>query len=849
MTDALLEHLDRLATVPVLLVASDYDGTLAPLVNDPAQALAHREAVIALRTLASLPQSHVAIISGRALTDLARLIGAPEDIHLVGSHGGEFDVGFATSLPDPVRRLRDQLELDVTAIAARYSGVTVEIKPAAVALHYRNADESTAEQALHEILSGPAVLEGVFTRHGKKVVELSAVDTNKGLALQHIRHRVGATAVLFIGDDLTDEAAFATLSGPDVGVKVGPGATRAGFRVSDPDDVARILARLSVRRSEWLAGDSGAPIENLSFLSDQRTAAIVTPFGRVIWACLPRLDSPALFAELLGGPTAGYFLVAPRDAAGPARQRYREHSLVLETQWKDVRVTDFLDCTGGRPGQRAGRSDLVRVLEGTGAVVIEFAPRLDFGRAKTSLRVREGGLEVEGTLDPIVLLAPGIVWDIREEAGHHTARAEVLLDDRPLALELRYGTGSLRPSAQSATERLRLTDQFWGAWARALTPCGLQPEQVRRSALILKGLCYGPTGAIAAAATTSLPEHVGGVRNWDYRYCWLRDAALAASALVKLGSTTEGMQFLDYVLGLLESAQSPERLQPLYTVTGGNLAPEAEIAELSGYRGSRPVRVGNAAARQVQLDVFGPIVQLLTDLAECDAPLSSQHWRITEAMVEAVERRWQEPDHGIWEIRHRRRHHVHSKVMCWATVDRAVAVEARFLDRRRPSWEALRGEIAEDILDQGYKPSVGAFTAAYDGDDLDAAALHVGLSGLLPPDDPRFVGTVEAVERHLRRGPAVFRYRCDDGLPGGEGAFHLCTAWLIDAYARIGRLNDALGLFNDMIALIGATGVLSEQIEPRTRAALGNTPQAYSHIGVIESALRLSRFDCPPAAP
>jgi len=301
------------------------------------------------------------------------------------------------------------------------------------------------------------------------------------------------------------------------------------------------------------------------------------------------------------------------------------------------------------------------------------------------------------------------------------------------------------------------------------------------------------------------------------------------------------MQHLDWVLGVLDNCASPERLQPVYCLTGEELGPEAEIGDLSGYRGSRPVRVGNMASRQVQLDVFGPIVELVAGLVELDAPLSNQHWRLVEAMVSAVDRRWQEPDHGIWEIRAPRRHHVHSKVMCWLTVDRAIAVARRFLDQERDDWKVLRDRIAADVLKQGFKPEVNAFTAAYDGTDIDAATLHVGLSGLIDADDPRFAGTVEAVETTLLSGPTVYRYRADDGLPGFEGGFHVCASWLVDAYVLQGRLDDARKLFEGITELAGPTGMLSEQYGPKTGRALGNVPQAYSHLGIIENALRLDR--------
>jgi trehalose 6-phosphate phosphatase len=833
--------LQEIARAPVLLVASDYDGTLAPIVPDPSQAVPKRESLVALRELAALPQTSVAVISGRGLGELARLLGSPENLHLVGSHGSEFDVDFAGSLPTHASSLRQRLREELAAIASRGPGFIIEEKPASIAFHYRNAPEHEARQAIQAVAAGPALMDGVFTHHGKKVIELAVIPTNKGRALETIRHRAGASAVLFFGDDVTDEDAFATLAGPDVGIKVGPGLSHAPYRVDDPDAVSRTLARLYELRAAWVAGAAAIPIERHAMLSDQRTVALVTPDARIVWLCLPRLDSPGLFAELIGGPAAGHFSVASAQGDRPRRQRYLSGTLILQTQWQHFKLTDFLDCSSGKASLRAGRSDLIRLLEGQGRVIVEFAPRLDFGRAETRLTQRDGGLVIEQCHDPIVLRSPGVAWQLIEQGRHHIARAEINLDRGPRALALCYGAGSLRESATPAVDRLRLTGRYWSSWASRLDLPSVQSKLVRRSALALKGLCFGPTGAIAAAATTSLPEHLGGVRNWDYRFCWLRDAAMAAAALVKLGSETEAMQYLGWLLGVL-SERSPEHLQPLYTLTGEPLGPEAEIGDLPGYAGSRPVRVGNAAARQVQLDVFGPIVELVSLLIERDAPLSSEHWRLVDAMVQAVSRRWREPDHGIWEIRRPPRHHVHSKLMCWLTIDRAVKITQRFLDRDRPDWTELRDTIAADLLANGYKPQVGAFTAAYDDVDLDAAALWVGLSGFLPPDDQRFAGTVRAVERNLRDGPTVYRYRYDDGLPGAEGGFHLCASWLVEAYLLMGQVEEAWKLFNEMTALVGPTGLLSEQYDPATGRALGNHPQAYSHIGLIENAIRLSRL-------
>ncbi len=835
-------RLARLARAPQLLVACDYDGTVAPLVDDPMQATPLRDTVIALRALAELPQTEVAIISGRSLRDLATLSRLPTEVHLVGSHGSEFDIGYADDLAPEAVELRRDILARVRAIAADTPGSFVEAKPAAVAFHYRAVSPSDAQAALASLEDGPCALPGVHVRHGDMVCELLVVETDKGTALQRIRSQVNASCVLYLGDSITDEDAFETLAGPDVGVRVGPPGvvTAAAHRVDDTGGVAALLARLLHLRAGWLTGAAAVPIDHHSLLSDQRTAALLTPDAEVAWYCVPRIDSAAVFASLVGGPSAGTFAVAPLDGAAPTSQAYEDGGLVLRTTWPTMAVTDYLDCSNGRTTRLAGRSDLIRVLDGKGSATITFAPRLDFGRMSTRLEIRPDGLEVIGANDLLALYAPGVTWTLEDDGHHHTATATVDLDDGPVVLEFRCGTASLRPDAVAEIDRRSETNRFWSDWVERLVVPDVHEDLVRRSALTLRAMVYGPTGAIVAAPTTSLPEHLGGVRNWDYRYCWLRDAALTASALVRLGSLDEGMSFLDWVLFVLDHREDHDRINPLYNVSGRHLPPEAEITELAGYAGSRPVRVGNAADRQVQLDVAGPIVELVGLLLERGAPLSARHWQLVETLVGAVERRWAEPDHGIWEIRKPPRHHVYSRAMCWFAVDRALAVADHLLGRTRVDWEHLRDAIAADVLSNGWKPEVGSFTAAFDGTDLDASVLVLGTMGLVAPDDERFAATVAAVEAGLRRGPTVYRYLEDDGLPGAEGGFHLMTSWLIDAYHLVGRVDDARSLLDDLAALAGPTGLLSEEHDPETGQALGNHPQAYSHLGVINNALRLA---------
>ncbi|MFI4915338.1 MAG: trehalose-phosphatase [Phycisphaerales bacterium JB060] len=842
--------IDRLAEAPTLLIASDYDGTMAAIVDDPSAAQPDRNAVVALRALSELPHTHAAVISGRSLEALAGFLPGIGGVHLVGSHGSEFDAGFVEALGSQERALLAELRESAAGIADAHPGVHIESKPASVCVHVRQAEPQVAEAACRAVLEGPATLEGVFLKRGKRVLELCVVDTNKGRALARIRERVGASHCVFLGDDVTDEDAFALLCGPDVGVKVGPGETAAGLRLDDQESVAHFLAALLERRSRWVRGGAVVPIEHHAMLSDQRTIALLTPDARLTWLCLPRIDSPALFAHLLGGDSAGYWSVTPLPCPGPASQRYEGDTMTVATMWDTVTVRDLLDCSQGRPHQPPGRSDLIRVIEGHGRVWIVFAPRHDFGRIATGLRPREGGLDVLGTHDRVVLRSPGVRWHIEPHGQHETASAEVDLDahDGPLVLELRFGTASLAPGGAVGARRDE-TDAFWRAWAGRLRVPGAHAQAVRRSALLIRGLCHGPTGAIAAAGTTSLPEWIGGVRNWDYRYCWPRDATMAAASLVRLGSTAEALRLLDWLRVVIEALPDAEALAPLYAVGGEAIGPEAQIAELAGYAGSRPVRVGNAAAHQLQLDVYAPIVDLVALLGEAGAPLSPWHGWLARSLAETAARCWQDPDHGIWEPRTPPTHNVHTKVMCWMTIRRAMDVAKAMGDAPPEHFEPTARAIRQQVLERGWDPRAGAFTAMYGGAGVDAATLWTGLSGMLAPDDERFVATVDNVRRRLLRGGSVHRYYHDDGLPGEEGGFNLCTSWLIESLALIGRASEAAELFERYLALAGPCGLLAEEHDPAENRALGNVPQAYSHLGLINAALRLDARDAPISSP
>ncbi len=833
MDPALRAALGRLARVPQLLVICDYDGTLAPIVDDPTKAGPLPEAVAAVRSLAKMPQTTVAVVSGRALRDLAALSRLPADIHLVGSHGSEFDIGFVQPLEPEKLELRARMLAALEDIARDHPGVRLESKPASVALHTRRAaTPEVGAAAVNAVRSGPAAWPGITATAGKEVIELSVISTHKGTAVDILRTQFGASAVLFIGDDVTDENAFGHLRGPDIGIKIGPGETKARYRVEDPEEGVRALALLLETRRRWLFAERAVPIENHSMLANGRTVALVTPGGRVTWLCHPRPESSAVFADLLGGPTAGHFSVTPaRDGQLPLSQRYREGTMTLETRWSGLTVTDALVDADGH-------DTLVRVLTGTARVAVEFAPRPEFGQVNIGLQPLGDGLLVVGSNHPYALYSPGVDWEISSDGRQPIARAELDLSAHGgrVVLELRMGTDDLDASALS----LDSVERRWRDWLAGLRLPLLARDEIERSALVLRALCHEPTGAILASATTSLPEVLGGVRNWDYRYCWLRDAAMTARALVDLGTIDEAAAFLRWVdRRIADTDGHPERLHPLYAVDGHELGPEAVVDTLPGYAGSRPVRVGNAAHRQLQLDVFGPIADLIACVADTRGRLADEEWRVLCDIVTAVQRRWHEPDHGLWEARIPPRHNVYSKVMCWLAVDRALRVAADHRGEERPDWVQLRDRIGAHVLEHGWHEGAGAFTVAYGEPELDAAALWVGLSGLLPVDDPRFVATVRRVEADLRGGAVVYRYRWDDGLPGNEGGFHICTAWLIEAYLRTGRRADAEELFAQMLGTAGPTGLLPEQYDPLAERGLGNLPQAYSHLGLIRCALLL----------
>jgi len=820
--------LKGLASTPQLLICCDYDGTLAPLVDDPSKALPLDGAIRALRKLSLLPSTTVAVVSGRALRDLAALSRLPSEIHLVGSHGSEFDRGLALDAQQV--HLLDQVVTAVNDLAKGVAGAHIERKPSSAAVHVRLSSAADRERLLREVVMGPGQFPGVLIRHGKNVVELSVVNSQKSDAVDVLRHRVGASAVIFIGDDVTDESVFESLNRPDIGVKVGDGPTAALWRVDAPVDVVHLLEDLHSLRESWLLGGHAEPIEDYVLLSNRRSVALLSPTGSIDWLCAPNPDSPAIFAALLGDDSSGHFSVQPVKNSSVLTQTYVPGTLTARTRWADLSVYDYIPIP---VSEDDAHMRLVRRIRGSVPARISFAPRPQFGTVAVQFEVHEDRLVVVGGTDPIELIAPGVHWEIREESGHQTAIAIVDPSQGDVLLELRFGAHDRGPMLDEQSEVVlrEITEEYWTSWLAGLSLPGIRPQAEVRAALTLRALSHAPTGGILAAATTSLPERLGGIRNWDYRYCWIRDAALTARELVAIGSMEEGDALVQWIKMVDSSLDGAESMRPLYRLDGGPAGAEAVLETLPGYAGSRPVRIGNAAQGQLQLDVFGAVCLLIGELSARRGEVTSDEWNLTCRMVDAVSRRWTEPDHGIWEIRDIPRQHTYSKMMCWIAVNEAIVIAER-MGTSKSSWKELRLEIGSDIQAFGWSEDLDTFAAAYDQPEADASVLHGLLEGF-PASMEQLMGTVAFVERNLREQSGVYRYRFDDGLPSNEGAMHICAAWLAGTYVRMGSTEDALQLLDSLLASAGSTGLLPEQVDPTTGQGLGNHPQAYSHLGIL----------------
>lgn len=580
-------------------------------------------------------------------------------------------------------------------------------------------------------------------------------------------------------------------------------------------------------------------IEDHALIGDCETAALVDRAGSINWLCFPRFDSAACFAALLGGPENGRWLLAPADPIRATTRKYRDDTLVLETDHEtDSGAVRVIDCMP----MRSKEPDLVRLVIGTRGRVpmrTEFIVRFDYGTIIPWVRKEPGGLSI--TAGPEALHLRTVV-PLRGE-GLKTVGEFEIAAGQSAAFVLSWGRSHEPvPSPVDPCWAVEATAEWWRTWAARCTYQGEWRDAVVRSLITLKALTYAPTGGIVAAATTSLPERIGGERNWDYRCCWLRDATFSLTALLLSGYHDEARRWREWLLRAV--AGSGEQLQIMYGLAGERRLPEMILEWLPGYDGSRPVRIGNAASTQFQLDVFGEVLDALHLARRVGLSHHVHEWRIEHALLRCLEKLWQQPDDGIWEVRGPRRHFTHSKVMAWVAFDRAVKdVENFGLEGPVQRWRQHRDTLHAEICLRGFDKQLNSFVQSYDSKELDASLLMMTLVGFLPLGDPRMRGTVEAIEKHLTNGDFVARYAHTpgvDGLPPGEGAFLLCSFWLADNYALMGRHADARRIFEKLLAIRNDVGLLSEEYDPVTGRQLGNFPQAFSHVGLINTARNLA---------
>lgn len=591
-------------------------------------------------------------------------------------------------------------------------------------------------------------------------------------------------------------------------------------------------------------------IEDYGFIGNMLSGALVARDGSIDWLCLPRFDSDACLAALLGTRENGYWRISPAGKGSRTSRRYLPHTLILETSFETeegvATLVDFMPLS-----EDPEKVELIRIVRGVSGKVtmrMELALRFGYGRTVPWVRRRDYGINAVSGSDAVELVTPVPLHgeDLRTVAEFDVSEGDVI------PFTLAYHPQHRHPRfIDDAGIRLERTADWWREWSRVCQLSGFEnPEwkqAVERSLITLKALSYQPSGGIIAALTTSLPEEIGGIRNWDYRYCWIRDATLTLYALTNAGHFTEAGAFREWLLRV--SAGSPEQMQIMYGVSGERRLTEIELPWLPGYEGSRPVRIGNGAHNQVQLDVFGELMDALHSTRKSQLGPDAEAWRVQKTMLSMLEGLWREPDEGIWEVRGGRKHFVHSKVMAWVAFDRAIkAVEQFDFDGPIDKWRSIRDEIHAEVLQRGYDSSRNTFVQHYDGAALDASLLLIAEVGFLPPEDPRVHGTVAAIERELIEDGLVLRYRpdeTDDGLSGKEGTFLVCSFWLADAYCLCGRYEDAEALFARLLSLRNDVGLLAEEYHPRLERQLGNFPQAFSHVGLINTAYNLRRAAGP----
>jgi GH15 family glucan-1,4-alpha-glucosidase len=605
---------------------------------------------------------------------------------------------------------------------------------------------------------------------------------------------------------------------------------------------ATIQSTIGISATESMA----LPIEDYALIGDCKTAALIGRDGSIDWLCWPRFDSSACFAALLGTPDNGRWLLAPADPALRVARRYRPGTLILETEFETstgtATVIDFMVPANGECA-------LIRIVTGrTGQVSFgcEIIARFNYGATVPWVtRNQDGSIHAIAGPERLVLRTP---IDLRGE-DLSTVGKFVVGAGQSVPFVLRYGRSvDAPPDPIDPFGALARTDSIWREWSDRCPEVGTWTEAVKRSLITLKALTYAPTGGMVAAVTTSLPELLGGTRNWDYRFCWLRDATFTLLAFMSLGYYEEARAWGDWLTRAI--AGSPEQVQILYGVGGERWLPELELPWLPGYEKSAPVRIGNAAYQQLQIDVFGEVVDTFFQALKAGMKPSERGRALRQVVFDYLSNAWREPDEGIWEIRGTPQHFVHSKVMAWVAFDRAASdIETQEFGDANKRWRDIADTIHTEICERGFDPELGSFVQAYGSKWIDANLLLLPIVGFLPVTDPRIQGTIRAIEEKLLlNGEFVLRYETEDsvdGLPPGEGAFLACSFWLVDTYILQGRYQEARALFERLLTRCNDVGLLAEEIDPVTGRMLGNFPQAYSHVGLINCALSLSRLKGP----
>jgi GH15 family glucan-1,4-alpha-glucosidase len=581
-------------------------------------------------------------------------------------------------------------------------------------------------------------------------------------------------------------------------------------------------------------------IEDYGLIADMNTAALVGRNGTVDWLCLPRFDSASCFAALLGDERQGHWQIAPASAVTASSRRYRPGTLVLESDFETaegaVRVIDFMPQRGDGPPR------LMRIVEGVRGRVpmrMEFGLRPDYGSVVPWIETTPDGVHATAGPDAFRLTT---TLSLDAHDGNVVAEFVVPEGARERLVLTWHLSYEHSPAVEDADSALARTEAWWRDWSARCAYRGSYREEVLTSLRVLKAMTSEVTGALVAAPTTSLPEDIGGVRNWDYRYCWLRDSVLALEALLAAGYTEEALAFRDFLLRT--GTGDPTTIQIMYGVGGERRLTEFELDAFPGYEGSKPVRIGNAASEQFQLDVYGEVIAVAYLGTQVLGTIEERLWPRWRKAVEYLGTIWREPDDGIWESRGARQHYTYSKVMAWVVYDRAIKLAERFaLDAPLERWKQVRDAIHSEVCEKGYDPERNTFTQYYGSKELDASVLNIPLVGFLPGDDPRLTGTIDAIQRELGRDGFVSRYstaETDDGLPGDEGQFLACSFWLVSALAMNGRVHEARTLFERLIGLSNDLGLLSEEYDVARQRQVGNFPQAFSHLTLIGAARAIS---------